>query len=312
MFEKKTPELEDLEAWINSKPLMLESLKGKVVLLDFWTYSCINCLRTLPHLRKMNERYSDKGLIIIGIHTPEFDFEHELDNVQKAVKKHNIKYAVALDNNHTTWNLYGNRFWPRSTLIDAKGIIRMEHAGEGGYDEIEDKIIELLTEIGFSLKGKVVETHQMNYNIMTTPETYCGSLRNEGLGNPTGSGNFEDPKEHLSNVIYLQGSWQQHTESLHHFDDKEGYILLKYSAKSVNVVLKPYYEGKFMAEVLLDNKPLTKDNAGKDIVFKNRKSFVVVDHPDMFNVVNSEKFGMHELKIMTDSKEFSVYAYTFG
>ena len=164
MFERKAPELEDLQAWVNSKPIRLDELRGKAVLLDFWTYSCINCLRTLPHLRKMHKTYSDKGLVIIGIHTPEFEFEKEPENVKKAAVKHELKYPVALDNNHTTWNLYGNQYWPRSTLIDSKGLIRMEHVGEGGYDEIEDKIIELLTEIGFSTKEKVVKPYEMNYH----------------------------------------------------------------------------------------------------------------------------------------------------
>ena len=132
MFETRAPEIEDLQAWTNSKPLKLENLRGKVVLLDFWTYSCINCLRTLPHLKKMWETYSKKGLMIIGIHTPEFEFEKELKNVKEAVKKHKIGYPVALDNNHSTWNLYGNTYWPRSTLVDSKGLIRMEHVGEGG------------------------------------------------------------------------------------------------------------------------------------------------------------------------------------
>src|SRR3989344_1597295 len=157
MFEQEAPEIENLYSWINSKPLTLRELKGKVILLDFWTYSCINCIRTLPHLKKLHETYSKKGIVIIGIHTPEFEFEKELENVKEAVKKHEIKYPVALDNDHTTWNLYGNQYWPRSTILDSKGFIRMEHIGEGGYDEIEDKIIELLTEIGFSSKRKVVE-----------------------------------------------------------------------------------------------------------------------------------------------------------
>ena len=311
-MDRRAPELKDLQSWINSEPLKLIDLKGKIILLDFWTYSCINCLRTLPHLKEMYKRYSSKGLVIIGIHTPEFDFEHDLENVKKAVKKHSLLYSIALDNNHTTWDLYGNRYWPRSTLIDAKGNVRMEHVGEGGYDEIEDKIIELLTEIGFSMKDKVLQPYGAKYEVGTTPETYCGSLRNEGIGNIASDNFYEDKRDHVKDIIFLQGHWQQYPQSLHHFTDKEGYILLKYSASEVNVVLKPYFEGEFKVEIMLDGKPLSKEDAGKDIKFEKNRSFVVVDHADMYNIVNSKKFGTHELKLVTNSKDFSIYAYTFG
>ncbi len=301
MFERKGPELEELQAWINSKPLRLEELKGKVVLLDFWTYSCINCIRTLRHLRKMHDTYSKKGLVIIGIHTPEFEFEKEFENVKKAVAKFEIKYPVALDNYHTTWTLYGNQYWPRSTLVDSKGFIRMEHVGEGGYDEIEDKIIELLTEIGFSVKSKVVKPHEMDYNSETTRETYCGFLRN-----PLGI--HSDKGEHVKGVVYIEGNWSRKSEFLKL--ENEGHVLLKYSAKSVNAVMKPV-EGKVEAEVLLDGKSVPKEKAGEDVIFKGGKGFVVVDHPDMYNLVNGKNFEMHELKILAKTP-FQIYAYTFG
>lgn len=308
MFEQEAPEIENLYSWINSKPLTLRELKGKVILLDFWTYSCINCIRTLPHLKKLHETYSKKGLVIIGVHTPEFEFEKQVENVKEAVKKHEIEYPIALDNDHTTWNLYGNQYWPRSTLLDSKGFIRMEHIGEGGYDEIEDKIIELLTETGFSSKGKVVGAYEMTYNTGTTRETYCGSLRNPGLGVRAVTGIFKDVKDHAEGVIYLQGPWSQKTEFLHL--NKEGYILLKYSAKSVNAVMKPV-EGSVEVEVLLNSKPIPKQIAGKDILFKKGRSFTVVDRPDMYNLVDAKDFGTHELKILSKTP-FQIYAYTFG
>jgi len=313
MVEKIAPELEGIEAWINSKPLKLENLRGKVVMLDFWTYSCINCIRTIPHLRELHDKYSKKGLVIIGVHAPEFAFERELKNVKEAVKKHNIKYPVALDNSHMTWDLYGNRFWPRTTLIDSKGLIAMEHIGEGGYDEIEDKIIELLTEIGFSSKRKFLKPYEMDYNPNTTKETYCGFSKNPLSISPVSEDMYVDNlKKHEPGIIYLQGPWKQHSEFLNLTKDSEGYILLKYSAKSVNAVLKPMKGKSFKAEVLIDNKPVKKEIAGSDIKFKDNKSFVFVNHPDMYNLVNSQKFETHELKIVVDSSEFSIYAFTFG
>jgi len=142
------PEFEDIKGWINSKKLSVAGLKGKVVLLDFWTYSCVNCIRTLPHMKKIWEKYKEKDFVLIGMHTPEFDFERKRAHVEKAVKKQGIEYPVALDSDNVTWKLYGNVYWPRQTLIKG-GKIVYEHVGEGGYAEIEQNIIDAL-----ELKGK--------------------------------------------------------------------------------------------------------------------------------------------------------------
>jgi thiol-disulfide isomerase/thioredoxin len=140
----QAPEIRDIAHWINSEPLTIESLRGKVILVDFWTYSCINCIRTQPYLNAWHEKYEKDGLVIIGIHAPEFAFEKVESNVREASKKAGIKYPVALDNDFATWNAYGNRYWPAKYLIDQNGIIVYKHFGEGNYTETELKIQELL------------------------------------------------------------------------------------------------------------------------------------------------------------------------
>lgn len=147
LIGRQAPEFSQLQGWINSPPLTMSGLKGKVVLLDFWTFGCINCVHTLPHVKQLYMKYPKDKFALIGVHTPEFDFEKVPENVADAVKRFGIEYPVALDGENVTWKLYGNQYWPRQTLIDAKGKVRWEHAGEGAYDEIENQIRELLKEI---------------------------------------------------------------------------------------------------------------------------------------------------------------------
>jgi thiol-disulfide isomerase/thioredoxin len=141
---KKVPEFDKVTGYINTKPINLSDLKGKVVLVDFWTYSCINCIRTLPYLVDWNEKYADKGLVIVEVHAPEFEFEKNIDNVKAAVEKFGIKYPVIQDNDKGTWNAYENKYWPQKYVVDNEGFIRYDHIGEGGYAETEKVIQSLL------------------------------------------------------------------------------------------------------------------------------------------------------------------------
>lgn len=138
------PDFVGISGWLNSAPLSIASLRGKVVLVDFWTYGCINCVRTLPHVTQLYEKYKDKGLVVVGIHTPEFPFEHSTGNVQAALKRHGIRYPVAQDNNSATWNAYRNQYWPAQYIVDRSGKIVFTHAGEGQYEDIERTIQKLL------------------------------------------------------------------------------------------------------------------------------------------------------------------------
>jgi thiol-disulfide isomerase/thioredoxin len=143
---RRAPELADIKGWLNSAALRLSELRGKVVFLDFWTYSCANCIRTIPHVIRLHQKYASQGLVVIGVHTPEFEYEKDAGSVRSAVERLGIGYPVALDSENTTWKLYGNRYWPRQTLIDHSGEVRYEHIGEGGYEEIEEQVAGLLAE----------------------------------------------------------------------------------------------------------------------------------------------------------------------
>ncbi len=143
---KIAPEFVSISGWINSEPLSLQGLGGNVVFLDFWTYGCTNCQRTLPSMKELHSKYSGDGLVVVGVHTPEFPYERNRENVERAVKAAGLTYPIALDSENMTWKLYGNHYWPRQTLIDAEGVVRYEHVGEGDYDEIEAKVVGLLDE----------------------------------------------------------------------------------------------------------------------------------------------------------------------
>lgn len=189
---KKVPEFEKVTGYINTKPISLVDLKGKVVLVDFWTYSCINCIRTIPYLVDWNEKYADKGLVIVGVHAPEFEFEKNIDNVKESVKRFGIKYPVIQDNDKGTWNAYENQYWPRKYLVDNEGYIRYDHIGEGGYTETERVIQALLqerdAEIGLdtsptsSNNNTVTETttsapenvQSVDFSKINSPELYFG------------------------------------------------------------------------------------------------------------------------------------------
>jgi thiol-disulfide isomerase/thioredoxin len=186
----KAPEFAQVDGYINTynnSPLTLSSLKGKVVLVDFWTYSCINCIRTIPYINDWNQKYADKGLVIVGVHSPEFEFEKNYDNVKAAVQRLGITYPVILDSDHGTWNAYGNQYWPRHYLIDSQGYIRDNHIGEGGYDQTEKAIQSLLAEraaqmgikeISFDTKPttaiKPKSLQSVDLTQATTPEIYVG------------------------------------------------------------------------------------------------------------------------------------------
>ncbi len=304
---KPAPEIDAVE-WLNSKPLSMAKLHGKVVLVDFWTYSCINCQKTLPHMKKWHEKYAKKGLVIIGVHTPEFDFEKDLENVKSALAKYGIKYPVAVDSDYRAWNNYRNRWWPRKFLVNKNGMIVYDHAGEGAYEETEIMIVNLL---GLK-KAKIVHENITGFKQAITPEIYCGILRNEGLGNgvvclPGNCASYVDTKFHKNDTIYLDGEWMQHDECLEN-DKKRGHLALKYTASSVNAVMSSNKPAK--AEILLDNKPLVKEIAGDDIVFEGKKSFAVVTRSDLYNLVKTVH-GTHEIRIITEDR-LRIYAFKFG
>jgi thiol-disulfide isomerase/thioredoxin len=299
----------------------MEGLKGKVVLLDFWTYSCVNCVRSLPHMKLLHKEYPEDTFVLIGVHTPEFEFEKLPENVASAVKRFGIGYPVAIDSENTTWKLYGNQYWPRQTLIDSQGTVRWEHAGEGDYDKMEDRIRDLLKESGKRAEnrgnGRADTIEKFALSSKTTPEIYAGASRSQGFGNgqvcvPGSCTRYIDPKEHSGDVPYLSGDWTQYPEYVMHATSESGYILLKYGARNANAVLGVSDMKPIRVDVQLDGKPIDKGKAGADVQWDSTGSYLVVAENRLYDIVRTKAFETHELKLVTKAADLRLYSYTFG
>jgi cytochrome c biogenesis protein CcdA/thiol-disulfide isomerase/thioredoxin len=249
----RMPELSGATGWVNSAPLTRAALKGHVVLIDFWTYSCINCLRTLPYLRAWDERYRDSGLIVLGVHSPEFAFEHSPDNVRRAVSELGIRYPVALDNDFALWRAFDNRYWPAHFLIDAQGRIRAHHFGEGDYDETERMLRTLLMEAGATLPaasatapGAGIEAAASATRDTRSPETYLGYARAERM---TGPGVTRDQAADYSSAVSdlndwgLDGRWSVGAQAVR-LDSPGGRIVYRFRGRDLHLVLGTGAKGR--------------------------------------------------------------------
>jgi thiol-disulfide isomerase/thioredoxin len=254
-------------AWLNSPPLSAAELLGKVVLVDFWTYTCVNWLRTLPYVRAWAEKYTEQGLVVVGVHTPEFPFEKDLDNVKRAVQDMRVVYPVATDNSYMVWRAFNNSAWPAVYLMDAQGRIRYRHFGEGGYERTEQMIQQLLAEAGtknvtgglVAVKGEGLEAAADWANVKS-PETYLGSAQTENFASPGGSSLGERrvysvPGRLALNHWALAGDWTVKAGSAV-LNKPSGRIVYRFHARDVNLVMGPVAHGKRVRfRVLIDGKP---------------------------------------------------------
>ncbi len=296
MFDLKvmSPEIKGIKAWINSKPLTIEKLKGKVVLVDFWTYTCINCIRSLPYLKQWHSKYAKKGLVIIGVHSPEFGFEKKVENVKKAVKEFGIKYPVAVDSDKATWDSFDNEYWPAKYLIDKEGYIADIHFGEGNYTAMEKSIQQ---QLGISQRPGKEE--YPGYMPDQSPETYAGFARNFGLGSglvcdKRGCNVYVDSGRHERNTIYPDGWWVQEREYLE-LKKPPGRMAYRFYARQTNMVMAPV------------SKPVKAD-----VYINNKKTKSIrIDAPSMYTVFTSKKYQERELSVRFHGK-VRVFAYTFG
>jgi len=288
------PQFAGIDTWINSRPLTIVSLRGKVVLVDFWTYSCINCLRTLPYLEAWDARYRSKGLVILGIHTPEFAFEHDLGNVRAAVKRLGVRYPVALDNSYGTWKAYSNNYWPADYLVDQAGHVRDVHAGEGDYAQTEQDI-RLLLAAGKSGRlpqaGRDTDRTPLE---LRTPESYLGYLR---IGNYAGSplrtdrvATYSFPASLTQDSFAYAGKWKVEGERIVAGDQAR--LRLHFQARSVHLVL----EGRGLLSLKLNGKPLPP---------------VRVDGARLYTLV-TQKGAADGLLDLGFTPGLSAYAFTFG
>jgi cytochrome c biogenesis protein CcdA/thiol-disulfide isomerase/thioredoxin len=316
------PSLSGATAWLNSAPLTQDELKGKIVLVDFWTYSCINCLRTLPYLEAWAKKYKDSGLIVIGVHTPEFPFEKDRANVEKAIRDLGITYPVAMDNNYAIWNAFNNEYWPAHYFIDVNGKIRFHRFGEGGYDESERWIQELLKERGGQqqLPSGIVDVSGQGAEAapemdqVESPETYIGYSHAEHFASPGGlrpdiPANYEAPSGLQLNQWALTGRWIDH-EQIAQALNPGAKIVYRFHARDLHLVLGPSADGKPVHfRVTLDGKSLG-ENHGADT---DVNGMGVVTEYRLYQLVR-QKAGVtdHTFEIEFSEPGVQAFAFTFG
>lgn len=313
-------ELVGTQEVFNTDDIRLADLVGdKIIIVDFWTYSCINCQRTLPYLTAWYENYNDKGLVIVGVHTPEFAFEKDRDNLQRAIEKFGVTYPVVQDNDYVTWRAYKNRYWPRKYVIDIDGFIVFDHIGEGAYGETEAKILALLREreqvLGIDVDIPTLplglDIPQVEFTQIGTPEIYFGYGFTRGnFGNSEGFTPEADvvyvfPSEMVSNKAYVDGTWTNHKDDLQ-LVSEAGKIELTYTAKVVNLVAGAQEERT--ATIFLDGAPITTTHAGSDV----DDGGVQIKEHDLYNLVDSPDYETHTILIEFDEPGVQVFTFTFG
>jgi cytochrome c biogenesis protein CcdA/thiol-disulfide isomerase/thioredoxin len=306
----KAPEFVGTERWWNTpgdRPLTIAGLRGRVVLVDFWTYSCINCIRTLPYLKAWDARYRRDGLMIVGVHTPEFPFEREAGNVEEAIERNGIRYPVVQDNEQETWNAYGNQYWPAEYFIDADGNVRYVHFGEGEYGEKEHVIRQLLAEAGDRVGRGMSGAHGIAPSPgVTTPETYLGAARAERFTNSMlspGSHEFTAPKQLPANEFAYRGRWRIGFDSA---TAEGGSLELNFGARRVYLVLGTKDGRPRRMRVLLDGKPVGAA-AGSDV----HGDVVTVGPQRLYNLVSLPSAQNHVLRLEPEPGVMG-YSFTFG
>jgi len=311
--------------WLNSTPLSFRQLRGRAVLVDFWDYTCVNCIRTLPYVQAWHERYRDKGLTVIGVHTPEFTFAQYESNVERGIHEFGLTYPIVIDSNREIWKAFANRYWPTKYLLDKDGYLRYGHFGEGGYGECEQVIQELLQEIDPTLELPQLmdpvreEDHMGAVCHRATGELYLGNRRGR-IGNEGGfkedqiadyafTGTLEE------NFFYANGRWASTAEYFEAVEDGPHALRLKYEAAAVNLVMASPHVPSAEVVILQDGKPLTEKQATRDTHFRQsktgeRESYVPVNSARMYFLVDNHEFGGHELELRC-SPGVAAFAFTF-
>ncbi|OGY22666.1 MAG: hypothetical protein A2126_01610 [Candidatus Woykebacteria bacterium GWB1_45_5] len=338
---KSCPEIpEGIGLWLGlnndgviSQPLKIKDLRavGKAVLLDFWAYSDVNSLQDLPYLKRWQEKYFPLGLVVIGIHTPEFDFEADPRNVENFIKKEGITYPVVLDLDRRMWNLFANDTWPRMLLVDTKGKIRYDHRGGDHYLEAETKIQGLLKEINSKVDLPKMAAEELDHikevavHYPQTQKTYCGYQKGK-IGNQEGY--FKDtfhvydkvpPKDSFKDGhLYLNGGWIAKADYLQHAvnnRDPIDFLILPFRGLAANVVLgldETKGVGETKIYVALDDAPPAKEVAGKDMLFdESGWSYLLVKEPRLYELFKTKEFADHLLKIYPFSDALQIYAFSF-
>jgi thiol-disulfide isomerase/thioredoxin len=314
------PSLGGAIEWLNSPPLTPQALKGKVVLVDFWTYSCINCLRALPYVRAWADKYKDQGLVVIGVHTPEFAFEKNVDNVRKAAADLGVTYPVAIDNNYTVWRAFNNQYWPAHYFIDAEGRIRHHHFGEGEYDQSERVIQQLLAEAnGKPMSGDLVSVKATgaeaasDWNEVDSPETYVGYSRAENFISPGGAVSDEAHAYSVGNPALnewgLSGNWTVGKEQAV-LNEAGGGIVYRFHDRDLHLVLGPAADGKPVRfRVTIDGKAPGNDH-GMDTDAEGQGTVTGQRLYQLIRQGGAIRDRTFEIRFLDPG--VSAYAFTFG
>lgn len=305
------PDFTNTQQWFNTsngRSLSLDDLKGRVVLVDFWTYTCINCIRTQPYLKAWDEKYRSKGLTIVGVHTPEFPFERDAGNVEDAIERAGIEYPVVQDNEYGTWDAYGNQYWPAAYFIDAQGRVRFTHFGEGDYEEKEQVIRDLLAEAGRSPGQGVSDASGMSITAgTTTPESYLGSARADRFVNgfiQSGRRDYGRAPALEPDTLAYGGTWQITPDKA---VSRGGQLNLNFKSRRVYLVLRSPGKSR-KVDVLLDGEPIRQTDAGSDV---DSGGVVEVTTQRLYSLVDLPEVGRHELSLQLEPGTEG-YAFTFG
>ncbi|MBI4090692.1 MAG: redoxin domain-containing protein [Candidatus Komeilibacteria bacterium] len=315
---ERAKEISTPDGFINTDAITISGLIGKkVILVDFWTYSCINCQRTTPYLNAWYDKYKDDGLEIIGVHTPEFEFEKKYGNVQQAVTNEQIAYPVVLDNDYSTWQAYGNRYWPRKYLIDIDGFIVYDHIGEGAYEETEQKIqaalAERMTRLGLtdSVETSIAQPEGTYDPKAQSPEIYFGASRNQYLGNGSankaGVQNFTAPKTVTPNTLYLSGTWDI-SDEFAQTKSAGAAALFQYTAQKVYMVASG--DSPVKVTVLIDGTAVGSlagadvDPATSTVTIHDERLYSLIDDPG--------GLSSHTLELIPETPGLQAFTFTFG
>ncbi len=320
------PELAGISGYLNAPDgFRLADTKGKVVLVDFWTFSCINCIRTLPYLKDWHAKYAGQGLVIVGVHTPEFDFEKDIANVKSAVEKYGIGYPVVLDNDYGTWKAYRNQYWPHHYLIDAEGFIRFDHIGEGNYEETETQIVQLLKErnASISMNTTAPSVAATDFSKIGTPEIYFGT---DFIRQPLGNDNplaqdvpirftFPSDSRFTPDSAYLDGNWVLRA-GFAELLSPTGRVALVFTANKANIVAGTDASMTVALTATVDGKSLDETNRGSDAAKEENGTdkdglFVPVRDQRLYNVVSTADYAQKEL-VFNVTQGFRLYTFTFG
>ncbi len=302
------PDFDGGVSWVNSSPLSVKDLRGKVVLVDFWTYSCINCYRTIPFLNAWYEKYVSDGLVIVGVHSPEFEFEKNRNNLFGAVSEYGIKYPVVQDNDLVIWNNYNNRYWPAKYLIDKDGKVRYHHFGEGKYEETEKEIQKLLSEIG-AIKTDLVNISQQS-NQSRTRETYLGYLRMQGFASVEPI-KLNEQVQYSTAVLLpgsfsLEGKWIVSNEYSKGFSGSR--LNLDFEADKVYLVMRET-KNNGNIKIYLDGEVVKNNSAGRDV---DQSGMVSINRDGLYELIDLPESGRHVITIELLQGEVEVFAFTFG